>query len=165
MTPMRALPTASLKPVRMNGTVDGNTTLLKICHSEAPKLLAALIRLWGVVFTPSRVLISRGNTAPRKIMPALDRMPMPNQIITRGKRATRGVAFIAFTKGSQVYANLLYQPMAIPKGTPTTTDRKYPHPNSIPLTYRSFQISPEPKSCTAAFQMSEGALINMGWTS
>ena len=35
--------------------VEGITTLLKSCHSDAPKLLAAVRRLCGVVFTPSRV--------------------------------------------------------------------------------------------------------------
>ena len=55
MTPMSALPIPSRKPVRMNGTVEGITTLLKSCHSDAPKLLAAVRRLCGVVFTPSDV--------------------------------------------------------------------------------------------------------------
>ena len=71
MTPISARPTAKRKPVKMKGTVEGNTTDLKICHSEAPKLLAAVSRLAGVVFTPSRVLINSGKTAPRKIMPDL----------------------------------------------------------------------------------------------
>src|SRR5436189_5329749 len=95
-------------------------------------------------------------------MPSLETMRRLNQIILGCKRSTRCVAFIALTKGSQTYANLLYQPIAIPKGTPTITERIYPQANSIPLTLRSFQISPETKSCTAAFQMSEGALMNMG---
>src|SRR4030095_352758 len=113
MTPISARPTAKRNPVKINGTVEGNTTDLKICHSEAPKLLAAVRRLAGVVFTPSRVFINRGKTAPRKIIPTLERIPMPNQMITRGRRATRGVAFIALTKGSQIYVNLLYQPVRI----------------------------------------------------
>ena len=86
----------------MKGTVEGNTTLRKICHSDAPKLLAALRRFCGVVFTPSRQLMSMGNTAPRKMIPTLDGMPMPNQMMISGKSATRGVAFIALTKGSKV---------------------------------------------------------------
>ena len=45
----------------------------------------------------------------------------------------------------------------MPKGTPTITERKYPQPNSSPLTLRSLYISPEENSCTAAFQMSDGA--------
>ena len=76
--------------------------LIKICHSEAPKLLAALSRLSGVVLTPSRVLIIRGKTAPRKMIPTLERMPMPSQMMIRGSRATRGVAFMALMKGSKV---------------------------------------------------------------
>src|SRR5918994_5980863 len=108
----------------MKGTVEGSTTDLKICHSEAPKLLAAVSKLAGVVLTPSRVFISSGKTAPRKMMPTFDMMPMPSQIITRGKRATRGVAFIAFTNGSQIYENRLYQPMAIPKGMAKIIERK-----------------------------------------
>ncbi len=52
--------------------------------------------------------------------------------------------------------------VAIPKGIPTTTDKKYPQKNSMPLTERSFQISPETNSCTAAFKISEGALMNIG---
>ena len=55
----------------------------------------------GVVLTPSRVLIRIGKTAPRKIMPTLDNMPMPSQMITNGSSATRGVAFMAFTNGSK----------------------------------------------------------------
>jgi hypothetical protein len=35
------------------------------------------------------------------MMPTLDKMPMPSQIMTNGRRATRGVAFIALTKGSR----------------------------------------------------------------
>src|SRR4029450_971618 len=116
MTPMSARPTARRRPVRINGTVDGKTTDLKICHSEAPKLLAAVRRLAGVVFTPSRVLIKRGKTAPKEIIPTLERIPIPNQIMTSGRRATRGVAFIALTNGSQIYANFLDQPSAMPKG-------------------------------------------------
>ena len=85
----------------MNGTVDGNTTDLKICHSDAPKLLAAVSKFAGVVLTPSRVLIRSGNTAPRKMMPTFERMPIPSQMMTKGKSATRGVAFIALTNGSQ----------------------------------------------------------------
>src|SRR5688572_8379347 len=162
MTPIKALPTPSLKPVRINGKVDGNTTLLNICHSEAPKLFAAVSRLYGVVFTPSRALIRIGKTAPRKMIPTFESMPIPSQIMTRGKRATRGVAFMALMKGSKMYAIFLYQPQAMPKGTPTTTERKYPQPNSMPLTRRSLYISPEVNSCTAAFQINEGALMNMG---
>jgi hypothetical protein len=64
--------------VRINGTAERKTTLLNICHSEAPKLLAAVRRLCGVVLTASRALISIGNTAPRKIMPTLERIPIPN---------------------------------------------------------------------------------------
>src|SRR5512132_1150925 len=143
MTPIRARPTANRKPVKMNGTVDGSTTDLKICQSDAPKLLAAVRRLCGVVFTPSRVLISKGKTAPRKMIPTLEIMPMPNQIITKGKRATRGVAFIALMNGSHMYANFLYQPIAIPKGMATTTESMYPQKNSMPLTYKSLKISPE----------------------
>ena len=74
----------------------------KLSAEEGTKLLAALRRLTGVVFTPSRVLMIKGNTAPRKIIPILERMPMPNQIMIRGKSATRGVAFIALTNGSQI---------------------------------------------------------------
>ncbi len=86
----------------MNGTVDGRTTDLKIVHSEAPKLLAAVSRFAGVVFTPSRVLINRGKTAPKKIIPTFERTPIPSQIMTRGNSAIRGVAFIALTNGSQM---------------------------------------------------------------
>jgi hypothetical protein len=35
-------------------------------------------------------------------MPILERMPIPNQIMISGKSATRGVAFIALTNGSQI---------------------------------------------------------------
>src|SRR5918995_4555893 len=162
MTPIKALPTPSLKPVRINGNVEGRTTLLNICHSEAPKLFAAVSRLYGVVFTPARALIRIGKTAPRKMMPTFESMPIPSQIMTKGKRATRGVAFMALMKGSKMYAIFLYQPQAIPKGTPTITESTYPQANSMPLTRRSFQISPDVNSCTAAFQMREGALMNMG---
>jgi hypothetical protein len=82
--------------------VEGRTTLLKICHSEAPKLLAAVNRLYGVVFTPSRALIRIGKTAPRKIIPTLDKMPIPSQMMTKGKSATLGVAFIALINGSNM---------------------------------------------------------------
>jgi hypothetical protein len=70
----------------MNGIVEGTTTVLKTIASDAPKLLAAFRRLTGVVFTPSRVLIRMENTAPRKIMPTLEKIPIPGQIITRGNR-------------------------------------------------------------------------------
>src|SRR4030095_5242324 len=146
MTPIRARPTANRKPVKMNGTVDGNTTDLKICQSEAPKLLAAVRRLCGVVFTPSRVLINKGKRAPRKMIPTLERMPMPSQIMTRGKRAIRGVAFMALTNGSQMYENRLYQPIAIPKGIATTTESRYPQKNSMPLTYKSLRSPPKQTS-------------------
>ena len=36
------------QPVRMNGTVEGKATLLKICHTDAPKLLAAVSKFCGV---------------------------------------------------------------------------------------------------------------------
>src|SRR4029079_16625576 len=112
ITPIRARPTARRRPVNINGTVEGRTTDLKICHSEAPKLRAHVRRLAGVVLTPSRVLIKSGKTAPRKMIPTFDRMPIPSQMITRGSKATRGVAFIAFTKGSQTKANFLYHALA-----------------------------------------------------
>src|SRR5262245_7345520 len=102
MTPMSARPTAKRKHVQMKGTEDGSTTDLKICHSEAPKLVDAESTLAGVVFTPARVLISNGKTAPKKMIPTLERIPIPNQIMTSGRRATRGVAFIALTNGSQM---------------------------------------------------------------
>jgi hypothetical protein len=58
------------------------------------------------------------------MIPTLERMPIPSQMMTRGKRATRGVAFIALTNGSQMYANLLYQPIAMPNGTAKMIERK-----------------------------------------
>ena len=67
MTPISARPTANRRPVRMKGTVEGRTTDLKICHSDAPKLRAAVSKFAGVVLTPSRVLIKSGKTAPKKI--------------------------------------------------------------------------------------------------
>ena len=82
--------------------MEGNTTLLNTCHSDAPKLRAALIKLRGVVFTPSRALINIGKTAPRKMIPTLDKIPIPSQIMTNGRSATRGVAFMAFTNGSKM---------------------------------------------------------------
>jgi hypothetical protein len=33
-------------------------------------------------------------------MPTFDKIPIPSQIMTSGRRATRGVAFIAFTTDS-----------------------------------------------------------------
>ena len=77
-----------------------------------------------MVFTPSRVLINIGNTAPRKIMPTLERMPIPSQIITRGRRATRGVAFMALINGSKIALIFLYQPVMIPKGIAKKTASK-----------------------------------------
>src|SRR5262245_66313358 len=94
----------------MKGTVEGSTTVLKTIHSEAPKLLAAVRRFMGVVFTPSRVLINIGKTAPRKIMPIFESIPIPNQIITKGNRATGGVASMALTKGSKLKLILLSRP-------------------------------------------------------
>ena len=44
-TPINDRPTANRKPVKTKGTVEGATTLLNICHCEAPKLLAASTRL------------------------------------------------------------------------------------------------------------------------
>src|SRR5258706_11645038 len=108
----------------MNGTVEGRTTALKIIHSDAPKLRAADRRLCGVVLTPSRELIMIGKTAPRKIIPTFERIPIPNQMMTNGKRATRGVAFIALMKGSNTKLIFLYQPTMIPKGMATAADSR-----------------------------------------
>jgi hypothetical protein len=44
-------------PLSIKGIVEGSTTVLKSSHSDAPKLRAAVRRLYGVVLTPSRVLI------------------------------------------------------------------------------------------------------------
>src|SRR4029453_8382184 len=125
MTPTNARPSARRNPVRMNGTVEGTTTVLKTIHSDAPKLLAAFKRLTGVVLIPSRVLIRMENTAPRKMMPSLEKIPIPNQMITSGSRATRGVAFMAFINGSKMKLIRLYQP------TRCRGESRQPQPRSI----------------------------------
>src|SRR5262249_52221813 len=108
----------------MNGMVDGTTTVLKTIHSDAPKLLAAFRRLTGVVLTPSRVLIRMENTAPRKMIPTLERIQMPNKIMTREKTATRGVVFMGLMNGSKIYLILLSHPTITPKEIATATAKK-----------------------------------------
>ena len=44
-------------------------------------------------------------------MKTLDHIPMPNQMRISGTSATRGVAYSAFTNGSNTIASRRYQPM------------------------------------------------------
>ena len=49
----------------------------------------------------SRALINIGKMAPRKIIPILDKTPMPNQMITSGKKGHTRRCIHGITNGSK----------------------------------------------------------------
>ena len=73
-------------------TEEGRATLRNNWRSLEPNERATLMKSAFIVRTPVMVLTRMGKTAPRDTMAILEAMPMPNQIITSGSSAMRGVA-------------------------------------------------------------------------
>ena len=132
-TPISPRATDWRTPVRMNGTAPGMATVLKICQSDAQNARAARSRSASVALIPPIVLISTGKNALMNTMNTLDHIPMPNQIRISGTSATRGVAYNAFTNGSNTIARRRYQPMITPSTTPAATARPTPITKLVPL--------------------------------
>ena len=54
-----------------------------------------------LLLIPEKVLMITGNIAPANTTAILELMPMPNQMMNSGSKATRGVAYNADTNGSK----------------------------------------------------------------
>src|SRR5215468_10219872 len=98
------------------GTVPGRMMLEKIFTLEAEKLRATRMKRASLVLTPDWVLMRIGMTAPRKTTTTLDQMPMPHQMMMRGKSVTRGTALSVSTNGPIMYCSRLDKPTASPSG-------------------------------------------------
>ena len=90
--PIRAWPRPSRRPVSKFGTEEGKATVRNSWLSVAPKDRATLMKSRSMVRTPVTVLTSMGNTVERKMIATFELRSTPNQMITSGMRAMRGVA-------------------------------------------------------------------------
>ena len=77
-----------------------------------------------MVLTPAMVFKQIGKNAPSRITATRDHMPMPSHRTRIGRRATRGVAYMATRNGFTRNSRRGYQPKSRPSGTAVTTARK-----------------------------------------
>ena len=90
--PTSAWPRPSRSPVSSSGTEEGSATVRNICRSLAPNERATLTKSAWSVRTPVMVFTRIGKMAPRKTIAIFDMRPIPNQIMSSGSSAMRGVA-------------------------------------------------------------------------
>ena len=116
----------------------------------------------GVVLTPSRVLISNGNTAPKKMMPTLDKDAdaKPDDDQRQEGDARRGIHGV-----DEWIANVceaLVPADGDAKGN-RENDRQEVAPEELDAADIEVVVNlPEANICQAALPTSEGALMNMG---